>query len=449
LRNRGWLAQTTQLSSFVINFSEEDEPMPNTLAEQFISITTPLGEDALVLQKFTGQEGISQLFNFQLELVSEKAPVKLESIVGQNVTVSLTQVDGSKRHFNGFVSAFAQTDQDSQFTYYQAEVVPWLWFLSHTSDSRIFQNKTILEILTQVFQDFGFRDFRSALRGTYERHEVVVQYRETEFNFISRLMEKEGIFYFFEHEQGRHTLVVADNPAAHPVLPVTPTVPYQPGDGAGGDVVTRLTLKREWHPGKYAMNDYNFEIPASSLEVALASTVEIGGNHRYKLYEHPGDYRRKPQGDALARIRMQEIESISQMVNGTSSCRAMAPGYRFALTGHDRPELNQDYVITQVHHEAKVSDGAGTETYTNKFMTIPRSVPFRPLRLTPQPVFRGPESGVVVGPKGEEIYVDEYGRVKVQFYWDREGKEMKIARRGFESPNPGQANNGEHCLSHG
>ena len=177
--------------------------MPNTLAEQFISITTPLGEDALVLQKFTGQEGISQLFNFQLELVSEKAPVKLESIVGQNVTVSLTQVDGSKRHFNGFVSAFAQTDQDSQFTYYQAEVVPWLWFLSHTSDSRIFQNKTILEILTQVFQDFGFRDFRSALRGTYERHEVVVQYRETEFNFISRLMEKEGIFYFFEHEQGK------------------------------------------------------------------------------------------------------------------------------------------------------------------------------------------------------------------------------------------------------
>lgn len=339
-----------------------------------------------------------------MELVSEKAPVKLESIVGQNVTVSLTQGDGSKRHFNGFVSAFTETGQDSQFIHYQAEVVPWLWFLRHTSDSRIFQNRTIPEILTQVFQDFGFRDFRSILRGAYERHEVMVQYRETEFDFITRLMEKEGIFYFFEHEQGRHTLVVADNPAAHPVLPVTPTVPYQPGDGAGGDVVTRLTLKREWHPGKYAMNDYNFEIPATSLEVALASTVEIGGNHRYELYEHPGDYRRKAQGDALARIRMQEIESISQVVNGTSSCRAMAPGYRFALTGHDRPELNQDYVITQVHHEAKLSDGAGTETYTNEFMTIPRSVPFRPLRLTPQPVVRGPESGLVVGPqKGGDL----------------------------------------------
>ena len=210
-------------------------------------------------------------------------------------------------------------------TTYQAEVVPWLWFLSHTSDSRIFQNKTILEILTQVFQDFGFRDFRSALRGTYERHEVVVQYRETEFNFISRLMEKGGIFYFFEHEHGKHTLILADNPAAHPILPATPTVSYQPGGGpeAGDNLVTRLVLKREWHPGKYAMNDYNFEIPETNLEVAAQSTVEVGGNHRYELYEHPGNYRRKAQGDLLGRIRMQEIESISHAASGTSACRAM------------------------------------------------------------------------------------------------------------------------------
>ena len=398
--------------------------MSNGQAGQFISITTPLGEDVLLLQQFIGQEGISQLFNFQLELVSEKAPVKLESIVGQNVTVSLTQGDGSKRHFNGFVSEFTQNDQDSRFTYYQAELVPWLWFLSHTSDSRIFQNRTIPEILTQIFQDFGFRDFRSALRGVYERHEVVVQYRETEFNFISRLMEKEGIFYFFEHEQGRHTLVIADNPAAHPVLPVTPTVSYQPGDGSetgGGDVVTRLALKREWHPGKYTMNDYNFEIPSTSLEVATASTAEVGGNHRYELYEHPGDYRRKAQGDALARIRMQEIESISQAVSGTSTCRAMAAGYRFTLARHDRQDLNRAYIVTKVQHKVQVGT-TSTEIYTNDFMAIPHSVPFRPLRLTPQPVVRGPESGVVVGPKGEEIYVDESGRVKVQFYWDREAK---------------------------
>jgi type VI secretion system secreted protein VgrG len=397
--------------------------MPNTVAEEFISITTPLGKDALVLQKFTGQEGISQLFNFQLELVSEKAPVELESIVGQNVTVILTQGDGSKRHFNGFVSKFTETGRDSQFTHYQAEVVPWLWFLSHTSDSRIFQNKTIPEILTQIFQEFGFRDFRIALQGAYEPHEVVVQYRETEFNFISRLMETEGIFYFFEHVQGRHTFVIADNPAAHPVLPVTPTISYQSADGSetGGDVVTRLALKREWHPGKYAMNDYNFEIPSTSLEVASASRAEIGGNHRYELYEHPGDYRSKARGDALARIRMQEIESISQVVSGTSTCRAMATGYRFTLARHNRQDLNRAYVVTKVQHEAQV-DTAGTKSYTNDFLAIPHSMPFRPRRLTPQPVVRGAETGVVVGPKGEEIYVDEYGRVKVQFHWDRQGK---------------------------
>jgi type VI secretion system secreted protein VgrG len=149
--------------------------MPNGQAGQSISISTPLADETLVLQKFTGQEEISRLFKFQLELVSEQAPVQLESILGQNVTVSLTLNDGNKRYFNGLVSEFAQTDQDSQFTYYQAQLVPRLWFLRHTSDSRIFQNRTLPEILMQIFQDFGFRDFKNALRGAYERHEVVVQ----------------------------------------------------------------------------------------------------------------------------------------------------------------------------------------------------------------------------------------------------------------------------------
>ena len=396
--------------------------MPSTQAGQFISVTTPLGDDVLLLQKFAGQEGISQLFNFQLDLASQKPPIKLESIIGQNVTVNMALSDVSTRHFNGFVSQFAQAGQDSQFTYYQAEIVPWLWFLSQTSDCRIFQNKTVPEIVMQIFQEFGFQDFRAALQGTYERLDVAMQYRETEFNFISRLMEQAGIFYFFEHERGKHILVLADHPAAHPVLPVTPVVSYQPGNssGPGVDVVTRFTLRQDWRSGKYAMNDYNFEVPSIDLEVAAASRLEVGGNRRYELYEHPGDYRQKAQGESLARIRLQEIESTSQTVSGTSTCRTMAAGYRFTLMGHNRQELNQAYVITRVHHEAKVS--AAKESYTNEFGAIPHSVPFRPLRLTPQPVVRGPETGVVVGPKGEEIFVDEYGRVKVQFHWDRQGK---------------------------
>jgi type VI secretion system secreted protein VgrG len=401
--------------------------MPSTQTGQFISITTPLGDDVLLLQSFTGQEGISQLFHFQLELFSQKAPIKLESIIGQNVTVNMILTDGSTRYFNGFVSQFAQTSQDSQFTYYQAEMVPWLWFLSQTSDCRIFENKTVPEIVMQIFQEFGFRDFRIALQGTYERLDVAMQYHETEFNFISRLMEQEGMFYFFEHEQGKHTLVITDQPAAHPALPGTPTVSYQPEDasGAGRDVVTRFALKHEWRPGKYAMNDYNFELPSTDLEVASASRVEVGGNRRYELYEYPGDYRRKAQGESLARIRMQEVESISLVVSGTSTCRGMAAGYRFTLTGHDRQDLNQTYVITKVQHEAKGNNGAGaggTATYTNDFIAVPDSVPFRSLRVTPEPVVRGPETGAVVGPKGEEIFVDEYGRVKVQFHWDRQGK---------------------------
>ena len=399
--------------------------MPNTQREQFFYITTPLGDDVLVLQKFMGEEGISRLFKFHLELASEKPPIRLESIVGQNVTVNMTLSDGSKRHFNGFVSQFTQTAGNSQVTHYEAELVPWLWFLSQTSDCRIFQNKTVPDIVTQIFQEFGFHNFKSALQGTYEPREVVIQHRETGFNFISRLLEQVGIFYFFEHEQGKHTMVMADNPAAHPVLPATPSLPYRlsDGSGAGADAITHLALKREWRPGKYAMNDYNFEASSTSLEVASTSTPEVGGNRRYELYEHPGDYRRKAQGEALSRIRLQEIESISQVVHGTSSSRAMVAGYRFTLTGHGQREFNRDYLITHVRHDAAVSNqtnGAATERYRNEFASIPYSVPFRPLRLTPQPVVRGPETGVVVGPKREEVFVDEYGRVKVQFHWDRQ-----------------------------
>ena len=177
--------------------------MPNTQAGQLISITTPFGDDVLLLAEVRRSGGDFAVVQFSVGPGLAKPPIKLEAILGQNVTVNMTLSDGSTRYFNGFVSQFAQTGQDAQFIYYQAEMVPWIWFLSRTSDCRIFQNKTVPEIVTQIFQEFGFQDFRAALQGTYERFDVAMQYRETEFNFISRLMEWEGIFYFFEHEQGQ------------------------------------------------------------------------------------------------------------------------------------------------------------------------------------------------------------------------------------------------------
>ena len=333
-------------------------------------------------------------------------------------------------------------------------MVAWLWFLSQTSDCRIFQNKPVPEIIIQIFQEFGFRDFRNAFQSTYEPCEVVVQYRESDFNFLSRLMEQAGIFYFFEHERGKYTLVMADNPAAHPILPGTPTVSYQPENASGAerDVVTRFAIKQKWRPGKYAMNDYNFELPSTDLEVASTSRLEVGGSRRYELYEYPGDYRSKAQGETLARIRLQELESISPIMSGTSTRRAMAAGYRFTLTGHDRQDLNQSYIIINVHHEAKVGNGASAgdiETYTNDFMAIPLAVPFRPLRLTPEPVVRGPETGVVVGPKGEEVFATSTAESKCSFNGTVKARTMKTIRAGFASPNPGQANNGERFLSPG
>lgn len=213
--------------------------MPYTQDNRIISIGTPLGKDALLLQGFAGHEGISRLFHFNLDLVSEKPSLSFEAIVGQKVTITLTLADKSKRYFNGYVNRFAQSGCDERFTYYHAEVVPWLWFLTRTADCRIFQKKAVPDIIKEIFSELGFTDFKTQL-GSYEPREYCVQYRETDFNFISRLMEQYGIFYFFEHAQGKHTLVLADASGAHQDCPGQAKASYKHSGGAllKEDVIT-------------------------------------------------------------------------------------------------------------------------------------------------------------------------------------------------------------------
>ena len=186
---------------------------------RLIGIDTPLGTDVLLLQGFTGREGISRLFRFDLDLASEKDSISFKDIIGQKVTIRVTLADNTPRYFNGFVSRFAQSGSDERFTHYQMEVVPWLWFLTRIADCRIFQEKTIPDIIEEVFKSCGFTDFKLSLTATYDQREYCVQYRETDFNFVSRLMEQYGIFYFFEHENGKHTLVLADSESAHQPCP--------------------------------------------------------------------------------------------------------------------------------------------------------------------------------------------------------------------------------------
>jgi type VI secretion system secreted protein VgrG len=403
--------------------------MAYTQENRLLSVTTPLGEDVLLLRGLTGQEGLSQLFHFGLDLASENPAIPFDQMVGQRVTIAMLLADGSKRYINGFVNRFAQRDSDARFTFYQAEVVPWVWFLTRTADCRMFQNMTVPDIITKIFRDLGFTDFKNRLEGNFEPREYCVQYRETDFNFVSRLMEQYGIFYFFEHEEDKHTLVLANSPTVHQSCPGQEQARYDYSAGAQleEDVISSWHMEQELRPGKYALTDYNFETPSTSLGVNIASVVNVGGNGKFEIYDYPGEYLKKAQGESLVKVRMEEEEAPHLVIQGASTCRAFTPGYRFTLEGHASREMNQTYVLTAVQHVATVGESyvTGTEMaehYSNQFTCIPHNVPYRPPRITPKPIVQGPQTAVVVGKAGEEIWTDKYGRVKVQFHWDREGR---------------------------
>ncbi|MGB8457375.1 MAG: type VI secretion system tip protein TssI/VgrG [Candidatus Acidiferrum sp.] len=405
--------------------------MAYTQDNRIIAIDTPLGKDVFLLHGFAAQEAISRLFRISAELFSENASIDFTKVIGQRVTISLQLADGSKRYFNGHISRFAQTGMDERFTHYHAEIVPWLWFLTRRADCRIFQNMTIPDIVAKVFKDRGFGDFRNSLQGDFEQREYCVQYRETDFNFVSRLMEQYGIFYFFEHEQNKHTLVMGNKPSVHKPCPVQSKARVDFTAGVylkDEDLVGSWNLEQELRPGKYAMTDYNFETPGTSLLANENTIFKVGGNDNYEVFDYPGEYTKKAEGESRTQIRMQEEEAIHLIGVGSGSCRAFASGYLFDLSGHARTDQNQTYLLTEVQHSATVGNsymGAGTESdehYSNHFKCIPDSVPYRPQRHTPRPFVQGPQTAVVTGKSGEEIWTDKYGRVKVQFFWDREGK---------------------------
>lgn len=406
--------------------------MPYTQDKRIIRLDTPLGKDVLLLHTLRGQESISDLFSFHLELLSEKSSIAPDKIVGQRVNLAIELFDGSLRYINGFISRFAQNGADDRFTYYEAIVVPWLWFLTRTANCRIFQNMTIPDIVAKVFKDRGLNDFKVSLQGSFEVREYVVQYRETDFNFVSRLMEQYGIFYFFEHEQNKHTLIMANDPNAHKPCPVQSKARLDYASGStfkDEDVISAWQVEQELRPGKYALTDYNFETPSTDLLAKEDTIYKVGGNDKYEIFDYPGEYTKKADGDTTTRIRMQEEEAIHYFGSGSANCRAFASGYRFDLSGHASADMNKTYVLTEVHHSATVggsysdSEGESDARYSNQFKCIPHTVQFRPARVTPRPIVHGPQTAVVVGKSGEEIWTDKYGRVKVQFFWDREGKD--------------------------
>jgi type VI secretion system secreted protein VgrG len=400
---------------------------------------TKLTGVTVYLTEFIGTEGISMPFSFELTLLSETHNIDFTKIIGENVTVSITLADGNVRFFNGIISRFSQgrgggeSGGDPRFSHYRATLVPWLWLASRYTNSRIFQDLSVPEIVEQVFNDRGWLDFENRLDKDYEKRTYCVQYRETDFNFISRLLEEEGIYYFFEYENNKHTLILADAPEKHLPCPNQEEARYQTTGGGWSDedVIIRLEKMQEIRSQKCTLRDFNFETPGTNLEVNANTKHKLGSGDR-EIYDYPGIYGTKSEGTRAVDLRMEEEEAKITTILGSSVCRAFTTGYRFKLKSHYRADINEkEYVLTYIDHEASQAQslpggepqGAESESpYRNHFTCIPFDIPFRPPRRAEKPFIRGLQTAMVVGPKGEEIYTDEYGRVKVQFHWDREGK---------------------------
>ncbi len=411
--------------------------MSYTQENRMIRIATPLGGDELLITGFNGEEGISQLFRFNLSLLSHNNSIAFDSIIGGNVTVSIVLDNGKERFFNGIVESFSQSDgtvpgeNGEVFSRYTATLVPWLWLLTRTSDLRIFQEKSAVDIVEQILREKGFNDYTSKLSGQYTPRKYCVQYRETDFHFISRLLEEEGISYYFSHENGRHTLVLADAANAYSPCPHYEKVHYHHGSGGEGglldaDVITALKLKKEIKVGKYTLNDYNFETPNTKLLVQMEGIANLGPGEK-EVYDYPGLYANRAEGEALSKVRIQKEEAEIATITGASDVRGLASGYSFTLGEYFREEMNnKKYLLTRVDHSVEQqgfgTGGSGGNSYSNSFTCIPLYTPIRPPRSTPKPEIKGVQTAMVVGPAGEEIYTDEHGRIKVQFHWDREGQ---------------------------
>ena len=328
------------------------------------------------------------------------------------------------------MSRFSAGDESHGQRGYAAEVVPWLWFLTQTANCRIFQKKTVKDIIEKVFKDRGFTDFEMELKGSHKTWEYCVQYRETDFNFVSRLMEQEGIFYYFRHTADKHLLVLADQKGAYKDC-VEKEVDF-PTDYSGiavKDHITSWEHRWEFRPGKWAQTDYNFETPSDALLAQTQTSIPLPDAKKFEVFDYPGEYAKKSDGDAEIKLRMEVEEAKYDVVHGASICPTFTPGHKFTVKSHPcSSEKNKTFVITSIGHSATEPKSYGTgdssvgRAYSNSFTCIPDKVPFRPARITPKPVVSGIQTAVVVGPKGEEIDVDKYGRVKVQFFWDREGK---------------------------
>ena len=391
-------------------------------------VQTPVGAELLTFTHLVGRDEISRCLAYTVGFVSTNADIDPLKMLGG--VVSIEGEAEPKRWFSGLIAEFRLTRIEDRQAHYDAVVRPWLWFLGNTTDCRIFQDKTAVEIVEEIFSKYGgIAKFEKRLQGSYPPREYCVQYDESDLDFVQRLLEHEGIMYFFEHAEGEHTLILADAMSKLKPAPGYETVLYQfEGQGSRRDVeyITDWIPGSAVRPGAYAHTDYDFEKPAADL---MAKSAQPFGHKQAagENYRHPGAHLEVGRGDSLAAVRREEIQAPHMRIAAVGTVRGLFSGCTFKLDGFPRDDQNKEYLVLSA--EYRLFDPgyrAGVDTDGENFKVVlglaPTSVPYRPPRMTPRPIMRGPQTATVVGPSGEEIFTDKYARVKVQFHWDRLGK---------------------------
>ena len=381
--------------------------------------------ESMRVLRFEGREGISRLFEFEILLSCESGSVDFSQIVGQEALLTLVH-DQEPRHVHGIISRFDQEEEGKHFTAYRASVVPRAWKLLHRHDCRIFQRLSVPDIIRQVLNGAGLTEphWAWALHNAYAPKEYRVQYRESDWAFLCRLMEEEGIIYYFDHAQDDHVLVMGDTPFAHKAIAGPSSVIYRQSLGAltSGEHVSRFRYTEEVKPGKVTLRDYNFKNPNLLMEASVSAPLD----DKLEVYDYPGEYDLPGDAQARIKIRLEEWQSLRKTAQGESDCIRFTPGHVFELSDHPRDDYNQKLLLISVEHRGSEPQfGENQEqavAYSNRFQCIPADIPYRSPQITPKPTPRGVQTAIVVGPSGEEIYTDEHGRVKVQFHWDRQGR---------------------------
>ncbi len=395
-----------------------------------ITVATTFGADVLLLRSMTAVEQLGRCYSVDLELLSEDLDLALEDAIGQIMTVDIEYEDGQHRYFSGHATEFSQVGTVGRYAAYSARLVPWFWFLGRTADCKVFQNKSVPEIIKTVFRDFGSEEFEDKLSSSYAAWDYCVQYRETALNFVSRLMEEEGIYCFFRYKDGGHTLVLADGPDAHEPIAGCEEIKFLAGGQgtqAQDERMYTWSVHRSAVTGKYSLNDFDYTKPRTALNSAAQNkSHDTLGD--LEIYDFPSfDYKTKKEGEHYAKLRLEAAQAHAVRVAGETNSRGISVGSLFTLSEHPRTDQNGEYLVTEATHHLSVAgyeSGAGGDepTYSCSFEAIPSDTAFRLEAVTPKPVVAGAQTALVVGPSNEEIWTDEHGRVKVQFPWDRLGK---------------------------